>query len=389
MTRSTRLADAADPGTPADRLSELTRDPSPAVRREAAVNPSTPGEVIGTLAEDRDWRTRAIVAARGDVPAAAQIALIGDRSWQVRYALASNRDADQTVWRALTLTADRGTRQVFAQNDWLPEDIAYALAGDEARDVRQSLVSQTRHRSVLARLLDDQHPDVRSAGLQNRLVTVDQVVRASSDRQAVVRAAAATHELLPTADRQRLTTDRSELVRESAALDPRSVRLGRVGNEDDEMDLTDPAVLAHWPATPTKPNTSWFRIFDNYHPTGDEIPPHVARFWRLAVAVDRDPGWRDWWQPASIPRLDLWVGAGAASPQLERRGDSLRANASSAELWRLVRQDPPLDASGSDFDDVMDRLLREQLVRLLEMVADHCGLTRPPPLPAERLRRRH
>ena len=387
MTRSTRLAEAADAGTPTGRLSELTRDPSPAVRREAAANPSTPGEVVGTLASDRDWRTRAVVAARRDVPAAAQIALIGDRNWRVRYALASNRDADPTVWRALTLAADRDTRQVFAQHDWLPEDIAYTLADDEAKDVRHSLASQTPHPAVLARLLDDPHPDVRSAGLQNRLVTVDQVIRASLDRQAVVRAAAATHELLPTADRQRLTTDRSELVRESAAIDPSSVRFGRL-DEDEEMDLTDPAILAHWPATPTKPSTNWFRIFDNYRPATDEIPPHVIRFWRLAVAVDRDAAWRSWWQPADLVRLDLWVGAGADALQLERRGDSLHAKASSAELWRLTRHDPPVGSSVGDFDDLVDRLLREQLVRLLEVVAHQYGLARPPPLPAERLRGR-
>lgn len=382
--RSVRLAEAADLGTPVDRLSELTCDPSPAVRREAVANPSTPGRVVGALAEDRDWRTRAVVAARGDVPAEAHLALVGDRRWRVRFALASNRHADQTVWRALTRAANRDTRQVFARQDWLPEPIAYALADDEAREVRQSLALQTQHPALLARLLDDPHPDVRADGLGNPLATVDELIRASFDRQAVVRAAAADHELLPSADRQRLSSDRSGLVREAAAIDPASIRFGRVGHEDDEMDFTDPAALAHWPATPTKPSTSWFRIFDNYHSTSDEIPTHVARFWRLAVAVDRDPGWRSWWRPAGIARLDLWVGAGPGGVQLERRGSSLRADATSAELWRLIRQHEPRDGSGGDLDDVMDRLLRDQLVRLLEVVADQLGLTRPPPLPAQR-----
>lgn len=63
--------------------------------------------------------------------------------------------------------------------------------------------------------------------------------------------------------------------------------------------------MADLPATPSKPRTKWLKLFSQYQPTQDEVPPHVAWFWRYSERIDRDPAFIQWWSGTPTKKLYL------------------------------------------------------------------------------------
>lgn len=333
MTISARVL-RAQTSTSADELRALASDTSPQVRRQVAAHALVPADAVATLAADRDWRTRAAVAARADVPAAAAIPLVDDKVWQVRFALASNRHSDPAVWRAIAEATRTDIRMVFVQNSWVPANIAHLMCSDPHKDVRETLANSTPHREVLQRLLTDDHQDVRLAA----------------------------------ADPRRVDHDQS----------------GPVGS-DPFPDLTDPQVLATWPATPTKPRTTWLKLFPHYRPNQDEVPEHVVWFWRYSVQIDRDPAWIAWW--AGSPAKTLIIGVPPAPTRRRHlqqgRDGSVSISAGSPEAFAYIAEPDSLDFREDDpemLTRVID-LLMPALADALARAAQELGLGTPPPLP--------
>ncbi len=288
---------------------------------------------MADLTGDRDWRTRAVIAARPEVPATVTVGLVDDRAWQVRFALAANHHSDPDVALAITRAADNRIRMVLAQNTSLPEDVAHLLADDPHKDVRSMLAASTAHREVLERLLVDPRPDVRSAALHNPLVTTADLDRAAHDTRP----------------------------------------------DGEPLDLTDPQVLAHWPVTPSKPSTRWFRIFSQFRPGSDEIPDYVAWFWRYSRRIDGDSAWASWWAAAEADRLDVAITPGRTrSTSIERDGRTLYVTAFSPETWEVLHRAEK--ESDSEMLEVRELYL-QALRAALNDVATWCDVREPPPLP--------
>ena len=81
---------AENPNTPADVLTELTKDSDFGVRRNAVGNPNTPVDVLTELAKDRDWRVRRNAAGNPNTPVDVLTELAKDRDCDVRYYAARN-----------------------------------------------------------------------------------------------------------------------------------------------------------------------------------------------------------------------------------------------------------------------------------------------------------
>ena len=385
MTIASRVVRARE-STSAPELRELAVDSSPQVRRQVAANAHAPADVVAALVADRDWRTRAAVAARPDVPTPAGETLAEDKAWQVRFALAHNHDSGPVVWRAITQATRTDIRMVFAQQPWVPLDISELLSADAVKDVRENLAIRTTHRTVLDRLLADNHGDVRAAAIRNQLITEHDAVAAASDRQPTVRAAAAHSPALPSSERSRLLADRSHYVREAAQDGPwhlASVEPETPPGAEEAPDLTDPHTMAAWPAAPSKPRTKWLKMFTQYRPNQDEVPPHVVWFWRYSERIDRDPAFIRWWAGTPTEKLylhiapfptrryeaiahadGLYIAAGVPDPTALRE----------AKIQELDENDPQLV-------DLMVDLLMPALENALSQAGQELGLGPAPSLP--------
>ena len=352
-----------------------------------AANSHVSADVLTDLASDRDWRTRAAVAARPDLPTPAGAALAEDKIWQVRFALAHNQNSGSAVWHAITEATRTDIRMVFAQQPWVPLDISELLCADRAKDVRENLAIRSTHRTVLDRLLADDYDGVRAAAIRNRLITEHDVVAAASDRQPVVRAAAAHSPLLPSSERSRLLADRSHYVRQAAQQGPwyrgsDEPEESPVGAEE-APDLTDPQAMADWPATPSKARTKWLKLYSQYRPTQDEVPPHVAWFWRYSERIDRDPAFIQWWSGTSTEKLYLHL-----APLPTRRyeatphADGLFIAAGVPGLTTLQDAEiPELDENDPQLVDRVVDFLMPALENALARAGQELGLGPPPPLP--------
>ena len=97
---------------------------------------------------------------------------------------------------------------------------------------------------------------------------------------------------------------------------------------------------------PRKPRTRWLGIMSHFRPMQDEISPWVVRLWEMAVDLDRSPAWRAWWEPAGLPRLELWPGAAKREKsRLTYNGHRVLVESSS----------PQLDAAWGDLERQMRR----------------------------------
>jgi leucine rich repeat (LRR) protein len=151
--------EARDHTTPPDRLTELARSRSVAVRAAVADNPATPIDALGRLAEDTNNT--------------------------VLRALAASELPEQRL--AAAHSSKEIARVVAAQHEDLADDASALLLDDASPDVRRQLSYYTRTPWVFERLVADPHPEVRRETMRNPLATPTLALLMSADADVRVR----------------------------------------------------------------------------------------------------------------------------------------------------------------------------------------------------------
>ena len=94
---------ASNPNTPAEVLSRLATDKSPAIRRCVAENPRTPHNTLSSLAKDVDPDVRLAISDNCRITSNTLSTLVKDPDVDIRYAIAENHQMPDEVLLALVL----------------------------------------------------------------------------------------------------------------------------------------------------------------------------------------------------------------------------------------------------------------------------------------------
>ncbi|MEU4695748.1 hypothetical protein [Nonomuraea dietziae] len=208
-----RLTVATDPAAPSEILKAMRADPSRSVRRALAARTDASGSLLRELARDSDLKTRQLLAENPACPPDVLITLVEDGHWSVRWSLPEHPAANIEVCHAICRSTDEDLRRLLAERGGLDDETNTKLVSDPSPNVRAGLAAHTDAPDVLAILIADADPKVRTGATQNPLTTTDQHRLLARDRSAAVRAAAVMSEQLPYEDLQRLARDRSVNVR--------------------------------------------------------------------------------------------------------------------------------------------------------------------------------
>jgi len=183
-TESARVRLGSNAGTPAELLSQLTRDPAVTVRAAVAMNPACPPHVDQATSRDSDERVRALLARK---LALLVPSLSGDQQAQAcRQVLATlNLLAEDAAMRVRAVIADC----IKAMPD-APHDLILKLAQDAAPPVSEPIIRLSpllTDADLLALLAMPSHPAAAtSVASRPRLsAAVADAVAAQADSTAI------------------------------------------------------------------------------------------------------------------------------------------------------------------------------------------------------------
>jgi len=241
---------ARHPLTPAGVLTDLSEDPSQAVRYEVAYNPSTPASVLVKLAGDSRSDVRVAVAQNSSAPASALVKLAEDQRGYVRASVAENPSAPASVLEKLAGDENSTVRADVAQNPSTPASALEKLVEDIDEYVQKQVArNPSAPASALEKLAGNEDPTVRREVAKNPLTPASALDLLADDPEEYVRKQVALNPSAPASALEKLVDIPDTYTRMKVAENPLTPASALEKLAGDEASSIRYAVSRH-PSTP-------------------------------------------------------------------------------------------------------------------------------------------